>query len=132
MGDQEADPPKLGELPVQTAGVVNVPERRVETVFDPDRPKEEVWNASKETHFVRLDLARKIYWLVVGVVASIGFLSILALFSGYINGAPEEVSVLANDSAKFLAASLLPAVIGIFGSVIGFYFGREDSGPPKN
>jgi hypothetical protein len=114
------DPPPPGEKPVS-----------IEVVRDPKQPVERSWNPDKATHDARVDLAQKIYWLVVVVVVSICLLAAASL-SPLVISVPESTSTSVLDAATFLATSLLPAIIGILGSVIGFYFGRETRDPPDH
>lgn len=91
-------------------------------VGDPSSPQEESWNSERAFHDARLELARKVFWLAAFVVFLIGVLAAGSLLVTLVPSITDAEPL--RDAAEFLATSLLPAVIGIFGSVMGFYFGK--------
>ncbi|WP_154667810.1 hypothetical protein [Leisingera caerulea] len=129
MSESGVNPPGPREGPPEN--IVNDPVDAGEKdlVKFPNVPDEKAFDPQQAAHDARVSLANRIYWLLVGVILLIGLLVSASLFVAPNLNDPDGTSP--REAANFLATSLLPAVIGIFGSVVGFYFGKETRDPPS-
>ena len=101
--DRPVDPPPAMD-PAEDAGP---------PLADPRLPNSgPVFDPGKERESTRGALAKRVVWLLVGVVSAI----CLAVISGFRSWAEMEG----------FTASMLPAVLTITGTVLGFYFGSEE------
>lgn len=72
-----------------------------------------VYDPSPERESIRGKIAMQLMWLMGGVLAA------LALLAGY--------KVMPVDEVLMLVGALLTPVVGLFGAVMGFYFGEKSA-----
>lgn len=105
-----------------------------EEVGDPTGPGTEATDdfRSEMEHMrrARRDLARWLFWLTASVFVSIGIVLGAAVFALIVGDSGGVDAAMARhermmETATFMATSLLPAAIGVFGSVVGYYFGSQ-------
>jgi hypothetical protein len=81
-------------------------------------------SAAHMNDHTRRDLAIRLFWLFLGTVA-IGPSLILLTMPFYLFGDRSLPLPSLIEKFTLLATSLIGTVAGVFGSVMGFYFGRE-------
>ena len=128
MSESGEDPPRPGEVPVASSSGGGSGQNEFEDLGSPEKPDEKRFNIQKAEHDARVEIMRKIFYVFAGVIFLVAILVLYAVISPPDPNIPDGSSP--RELAELIVASVLPAIVGLLGSVVGFYFGRQTNEPP--